>query len=325
MLRKYTKNLEVRPPREVSLRNFNFQYLTVGATLVVAQIHMTAKIIDGKIISEKIRQEIAAGVKSLKESSGVTPGLAVVLVGEDPASQIYVRNKHRACEVVGMESFNHRLPADTSPEILAHLLDQLNQDPKVHGVLVQMPLPGVLKDFDVMEYLAPEKDVDGLHPVNIGNLATGRPGFRSCTPFGMMKMLEEIDYDLTGKHAVVVGRSNIVGKPIALMLLEKHATVTLCHSRTKNLGEIVGQADVVVAAVGKAEMVKGDWIKPGAVVLDVGINRMEDGKLKGDVEFEKASERASWITPVPGGVGPMTITMLLWNTLEAAKRKVFLG
>lgn len=278
-----------------------------------------AQIIDGKKISEKLRGEIAAGVAKLKTQHAVQPGLAVVLVGEDEASKIYVRNKGRACEKVGIQSFEHRLPADTSQEVLAHLIEQLNADPNVHGILVQLPLPKHLADFDVTQAIIPQKDVDGFHPQNVGNLVTGRPGFRSCTPFGIMKMFEEINYDLAGKDAIVIGRSNIVGKPMGLMLLEKNATVTYAHSKTQNLAGKVRAADVVVAAVGRAEFVKGDWIKPGAVVMDVGINRSAEGKLLGDVEFAAAFERAAWITPVPGGVGPMTITMLLWNTLLSAQ------
>lgn len=277
-----------------------------------------AQILDGKKISEKIRAEIATGVANLEKKSGIRPGLAVVLVGENEASKIYVRNKGRACEKVGIQSFQHYLPEDTSQEVLEHLVAQLNLDPQVHGVLVQLPLPKHLENFDVTKAVIPQKDVDGFHPENLGNLVTGRPGFRSCTPFGIMKMLEEIDYDLKGKDAVVIGRSNIVGKPMGLMLLEKNATVTYCHSKTRDLAEKVKAADVVVAAVGRAEFVKGDWIKLGAVVIDVGINRRKDGRLVGDVEFGAASAQASWITPVPGGVGPMTITMLLWNTLESA-------
>ncbi len=279
-----------------------------------------AQRIDGKKISEGLREQIRAGVQHLQRDFGLTPGLAVVLVGSDEASKIYVRNKETACVSVGMESFAHRLPADTPREILEHLISQLNLDPKVHGILVQLPLPATLQDFDVTRAILPAKDVDGFHPENLGNLLTGRPGFRSCTPYGMMKMLESIHYDLEGKHAVVVGRSNIVGKPMGLMLLEKNATVTYCHSKTQDLSQWVSQADVVVAAVGRSEFIRGEWIKPGAVVLDVGINRGADGKLRGDVEFEAAAERAAWITPVPGGVGPMTITMLLWNTLQSARR-----
>jgi len=277
-------------------------------------------IIDGKAVSEKIRAEIKQGVSELFAAKGLRPGLAVVLVGEDPASQIYVRNKTKACEDVGIAGFQHSLAADTKAEDLIALVRRLNEDPKVHGILVQLPLPPALKALDIATYIDPRKDVDGLHPLNIGNLVTGREGFRSCTPFGAMKLLESIGFELQGKHAVVVGRSNIVGKPMGMMLLEKNATVTYCHSRTPDLAAEVRRADVVVAAVGVPELVKGSWLKPGAVVIDVGINRKADKKIVGDVEFASALEQAAYVTPVPGGVGPMTITMLLWNTLLAARR-----
>ena len=279
-----------------------------------------AQIIDGNKLSEKLRAQIQSGVAELKKKHGVQPGLAVVLVGENEASKIYVRNKTKACEKVGIQSFQHTLPEDTEQDILAHLIEQLNHDPHVHGILVQLPLPKHLEGFDVTQAIDPKKDVDGFHPQNLGNLVTGRAGFLSCTPFGIMKMLEDIDYHLEGKSAVVIGRSNIVGKPMGLMLLAKNATVTYCHSKTKNIADRVKEADVVVAALGKAEFVKGEWIKHGAVVIDVGINRTKEGKLLGDVEFGKASSHAAYITPVPGGVGPMTITMLMWNTLESAKK-----
>ncbi|HKY63627.1 MAG TPA: bifunctional methylenetetrahydrofolate dehydrogenase/methenyltetrahydrofolate cyclohydrolase FolD [bacterium] len=277
------------------------------------------KIIDGQAISQKLRLEVKAGVEDLVREKKVRPGLAVVLVGEDPASQIYVRNKTKAGGEAGIAGFQHDLPADTQPAQLLELIDRLNHDPQVHGILVQMPLPPALRNLDIQSKIDPAKDVDGLHPLNLGNLATGRPCFRSCTPFGVMKLLDEIGYDLSGKRAVVVGRSNMVGKPMGLMLLERNATVTFCHSKTVDLAGEVGRADLVVAAIGSPEFVKGGWIKPGAVVIDVGINRLASGKLVGDVEFEPALERASWITPVPKGVGPMTITMLLWNTLQAAR------
>lgn len=280
-----------------------------------------SQIIDGKKISEKIRTQIKTGVDALRRETGIVPGLAVILVGDHPASQVYVRNKTQACEAAGMGNYQHNLPEQTSDAELRNLLNQLNQDPRVHGILVQLPLPKPLQKFDVMEVLAPEKDVDGMHPLNLGKLLSGRPCFRSCTPFGVMKLLEEIGCELEGKKAVVIGRSVIVGKPMGMMLLEKNATVTYCHSRTRELADQVRQADVVVAAVGIPQFVKGDWIKPGAVVIDVGINRLDNGKLVGDVDFEAAKEKASWITPVPGGVGPMTITMLLWNTLQAATRR----
>lgn len=281
---------------------------------------MAAQIIDGKAIAAKVRQKIGETVTTLKQS-GVTPGLAVVLVGDDPASRVYVGMKKKMCVELGMYSADHELPANTSEQELLALIDQLNNDPRVHGILVQLPLPGHIDSDKVLEAISPDKDADGFHPYNVGRLAIGKPTFQPCTPYGVMVMLDEIGYDLNGKEVVVVGRSNIVGKPVALMCLSRHATVTICHSRTKDLAEVVRRADVVIAAVGKPEMVKGDWIKPGAVVIDVGINRVGEKKLVGDVEYAAAAERASAITPVPGGVGPMTIAMLLQNTLESAQRQ----
>ena len=280
---------------------------------------MAAQVIDGKAIAAKVRGRIAGQVEQLK-AQGVTPGLAVVLVGEDPASRVYVGMKKKMCVELGMYSADHELPADTGEATLLELIDRLNADERVHGILVQLPLPAHIDTDKVLEAISPLKDADGFHPYNMGRLAIGKPTFQPCTPYGVMIMLDEIGYDLTGKEVVVVGRSNIVGKPVALMCLAKHATVTICHSRTKELAEVVRRADVVIAAVGKAEMVKGDWIKPGAVVIDVGINRVGEKKLVGDVEYAAAAERASAITPVPGGVGPMTIAMLLQNTLESAQR-----
>jgi len=279
-----------------------------------------AEIIDGKAIATKLRDEIRQGAAQLK-SSGVTPGLAVVLVGEDPASKVYVSMKEKACAAAGIYSDEHKLPAETSEETLLGLIRQLNQDERIDGILVQLPLPSHIDERKVLEAISPEKDVDGFHPYNVGRLVTGSPLFRPCTPYGVMKMLESVNCDLTGKEVVVVGRSNIVGKPVALMCLAEHATVTLCHSRTRDLAEVVRRADVVIAAVGRPEMIKGDWIKPGAVVIDVGVNRVGEKKLVGDVDFTAASEHAGAITPVPGGVGPMTITMLLYNTLESARRR----
>lgn len=278
------------------------------------------KVIDGKQIAAGLREEISAGVAELK-SANVTPGLAVVLVGDDPASRVYVSMKEKACEQTGIFSAEYKLPAETSEAELLQLVEQLNQDRRIDGILVQLPLPGQIDESKVLETISPAKDVDGFHPYNVGRLATGNPLFQPCTPYGVMKMFDAIGYDLTGKDVVVVGRSNIVGKPVALMCLARHATVTICHSRTRDLAEKVGRADVVIAAVGVPEMVKGDWIKPGAVVIDVGVNRVADKKLVGDVEYAAAFERAAAITPVPGGVGPMTITMLLYNTLESAKRR----
>lgn len=278
-----------------------------------------ATIIDGKAIAAKIRGSIAAEVAQLKEK-GVVPGLAVVLVGEDPASKVYVSMKEKACAELGMFSVEHKLSADTSEADLLALINKLNADPKIHGILVQLPLPKHIDSEKVLEAISPAKDVDGFHPYNVGRLVVGKPLFQPCTPYGVMVMLRESGVDLSGKEVVVVGRSNIVGKPVALMCLQQNATVTLCHSRTRDLAAKVRMADVVIAAVGQPEMIKGEWIKEGAVVIDVGVNRVGEKKLVGDVEFAAAGERASAITPVPGGVGPMTITMLMYNTLESAKR-----
>jgi len=278
-----------------------------------------AKIIDGKAIAVKIRTEIAEGVKALKEK-GVTPGLAVVLVGDDSSSRVYVRMKEKACHEAGIFSDEYKLPVDTSEAELLALVETLNNDPKIHGILVQLPLPSQIDTEKVLEAVSPRKDADGFHPYNVGRLSIGKPLFLPCTPYGVMVMLKEEGIDLKGKEVVVIGRSNIVGKPVAMLCLAQHATVTLCHSRTRDLADVVRRADVVIAAVGRTEMIKGDWIKEGAVVIDVGVNRVGEKKLVGDVDFAAASQRASAITPVPGGVGPMTITMLLYNTLESAKR-----
>ncbi len=278
------------------------------------------KIIDGKALAAQLREEIAASAAELK-GQGVTPGLAVVLVGSDPASQVYVSMKEKACAATGIFSDEHKLPEETSEAQLLALVDQLNRDPRIDGILVQLPLPKQIDEGKILEAISPLKDVDGFHPYNVGRLATGSPLFQPCTPYGVMKMIEHTGIDLAGKEVVVVGRSNIVGKPVALMCLAKHATVTICHSRTRDLPAIIGRADVLIAAVGRPEMIKGEWIKPGAVVIDVGVNRVGEKKLVGDVEFEAARERAAAITPVPGGVGPMTITMLLYNTLESARRR----
>lgn len=280
---------------------------------------MPAQILDGKQIAAAVREEVKQEVARLKEQ-GVTPGLAVVLVGDDPASQVYVRNKHRACEEVGIYSEVHRLPAETTQPQLLDLIKQLNNDPRLHGILVQLPLPDHIDEKTVIDTIALEKDVDGFSPANVGNLVIGDKCFYPCTPHGCMVLLDKAGIDPKGKKAVVVGRSNIVGKPMAMMLLARHATVTICHSRTRNLAEECRQADILVAAVGKPEMITGDMIKEGAVVIDVGINRVGEKKLVGDVHFESAAQKASWITPVPGGVGPMTIAMLLKNTVEAARR-----
>lgn len=279
-------------------------------------------IIDGKAVARQVRDEVRVAVQRLRNDHGVVPGLGVVLVGEDPASRVYVRNKEKACAEVGIRSVEHLLPASVSEHELLALIARLNEDTAIHGILVQLPLPDHVASAGILEAVSPDKDVDGFHPVNQGLLLSGGAGFRPCTPLGIMRMLDSVGCALKGRHAVVVGRSNIVGKPVALMLLERHATVTLCHSRTADLPAEVGRADVVVAAVGNAHAIRGEWIKPGAAVIDVGINRLSTGKLAGDVEFEAARGRASWISPVPGGVGPMTICMLLSNTLLSAQRSV---
>lgn len=274
--------------------------------------------IDGKAVAAAVRGEVRARVARLAER-GLVPGLATVLVGDDAASQVYVGNKQRACEEVGMRSFGHRLPAATSPADVVGLVRRLGADAAVHGILVQLPLPSPLQAHEVIAAIPPEKDVDGLHPVSQGRLLAGEPGLRPCTPLGVLRLLDEIGFEARGARAVVVGRSVLVGKPVALLLLERHATVTMCHSRTRDLADEVGRADVVIAAVGHAGLVRGPWIRPGAVVIDVGVNRGADGKLTGDVEYAAAAARASWITPVPGGVGPMTVAMLLANTATAAE------
>ncbi len=281
-----------------------------------------AEIIDGKKVSEHIRAEIAEGVEKLKAETGITPGLAAVLVGEDPASEIYFRNKRKACADAGMYSEEHKLPAETTEQELLNLVDRLNNDLNIHGILVQLPLPDHINEAKILRAVTPLKDVDGFHPYNVGLLVEGNPSFISCTPHGIIKMLEFYNIDIAGKQAVIVGRSNIVGKPISMLLLHRHATVTICHSHTKPLDEVTRRADILVAAIGRANFITADMVKEGAVVIDVGINRNEEGKLTGDVDFEAVSQKASYITPVPGGVGPMTISMLLWNTLESAKGPV---
>ena len=280
---------------------------------------MTAQRIDGNALSQKLRAEVSSRTAALK-AKGITPGLAVILVGENPASQVYVRNKVKACQDSGLHSLLEKYPEDLTEKALLERIESLNQDPSIHGILVQLPLPKHIDAQKVIEAISPNKDVDGFHIASAGALMTGMPGFWPCTPYGCMKMLESIAYDLKGKHAVVIGRSNIVGKPMAMMLLQKNATVTICHSATPNLKAMTLQADVIVAAVGKRNVLTADMVKPGAVVLDVGMNRNDEGKLCGDVDFEGVEKVASYITPVPGGVGPMTITMLLVNTLEAAER-----
>lgn len=279
------------------------------------------QIIDGKALAASIRADLAKRTTVLTEK-GHRPGLAVVIVGDDPASQVYVRNKIRACADTGIESIEYRLAKDTREEELLKLIGELNNDKRVDGILVQLPLPEQIAPEKVIAAIAPEKDVDGFHVMNAGKLLTGTGGFMPCTPYGVMKMIESVGYDLTGKEAVVVGRSNIVGKPQALMLLAKNATVTVAHSRTTDLADVTRRADVLIAAVGRAKMITGDMVKPGALVIDVGMNRDENGKLCGDVDTASVMGIAGWVSPVPGGVGPMTIAMLMTNTVEAVERRM---
>ncbi|ASS96266.1 bifunctional methylenetetrahydrofolate dehydrogenase/methenyltetrahydrofolate cyclohydrolase FolD [Peribacillus simplex] len=280
---------------------------------------MSAQIINGKEIAESVRQEISKEVQQLREKN-VVPGLAVILVGDNQASQTYVRNKQKACEDLGMHSVLIKKPSELSQEELIQSIAELNLDDSIHGILVQLPLPGHIQEKAIIEAISPEKDVDGFHPINIGRMMTGQDAFLPCTPYGVMVMLEYIDYDLEGKHVVIVGRSNIVGKPAGQMFLNANATVTYCHSRTKDLAYYTKQADVVVAAVGKRDTITSDHIKEGAVVIDVGMNRNDEGKLCGDVAFDEVKNKASYITPVPKGVGPMTITMLMKNTVKSAQK-----
>jgi methylenetetrahydrofolate dehydrogenase (NADP+)/methenyltetrahydrofolate cyclohydrolase len=279
-----------------------------------------AQLIDGKALAQEIRQGIAQDVEALVGQTGVRPGLAVVLVGDDPASAVYVRNKKKACDTAGLYVDDHTLPATTTQEDLLKLINQLNANPKIHGILVQLPLPSQIDSQTVLNAVLPAKDADGFHPYNIGRLVAGDPLFVPCTPKGVIRMIESTGQTIEGKRAVVLGRSNIVGKPVAMLLMHRHATVTICHSRTQDLPEMCREADILVAAIGKAQFVNADMVKPGAVVIDVGINRLGDGRLVGDVDFEPVKERAGWLSPVPGGVGPMTIAMLLANTVEAATR-----
>jgi methylenetetrahydrofolate dehydrogenase (NADP+)/methenyltetrahydrofolate cyclohydrolase len=279
----------------------------------------TAQIIDGNALAAQLRADIGRRAAALT-ARGLTPGLAVVLVGDNPASQVYVRNKVKACSDAGLHSVLEKYNADMTEAALLARVEALNQDPRIHGILVQLPLPAHIDANKVIESISPAKDVDGFHIASAGALMVGQPGFWPCTPYGCMKMLESIGYSLRGKHAVVIGRSNIVGKPMAMMLLQQNATVTICHSATPDLAAMTRQADVIVAAVGKRNVLTADMVKPGAVVIDVGMNRNDEGKLCGDVDFEGVRQVAGFITPVPGGVGPMTITMLLVNTLEAAER-----
>ncbi|MBT2645892.1 bifunctional methylenetetrahydrofolate dehydrogenase/methenyltetrahydrofolate cyclohydrolase FolD [Bacillus sp. ISL-34] len=280
---------------------------------------MSAQIINGKEIAESVRQEISKEVQQLREKN-IVPGLAVILVGDNQASQTYVRNKQKACEDLGMHSVLIKKPAELSQEELIQSIAELNQDDSIHGILVQLPLPGHIQEKAIIEAISPEKDVDGFHPINIGRMMTGQDAFLPCTPYGVMVMLEYIDYDLEGKHVVIVGRSNIVGKPAGQLFLNANSTVTYCHSRTKDLAYYTKQADVVVAAVGKRDTITSDHIKEGAVVIDVGMNRNDEGKLCGDVAFDEVKNKASYITPVPKGVGPMTITMLMKNTVKSAQK-----
>ncbi len=285
---------------------------------------MTARLIDGKALAARLRNELTSRVAQLT-SQGRGPGLAVVLVGDDPASAVYVRNKIKACEDCGIRSVFEKLPADVGETQLLDVIDRLNADPTLHGILVQLPLPRHLNAQRVLESISFDKDVDGLHATNAGLTLMGVPHFRSCTPYGVMKMLESTGIELAGKHAVVIGRSNMVGKPMAMLLLAANATVTICHSATRDLPSITRQADILVAAVGRRAIVTADMVKPGAVVIDVGTNKTPEGKLAGDVDFNAVKEVAGWISPVPGGVGPMTIAMLLTNTVESAERAAALA
>ena len=281
-----------------------------------------AEIIDGKLISKKLREELIVEILDFKTQYGITPGLAVIMVGNNPASAVYVRNKHRACAEVGITSYQIELPEQTSEDELLSKIDELNSDENVHGILVQLPLPTHIDEEKVINRISPEKDVDAFHPVNVGKIMVGNYQLLPCTPAGVMQLLNHYNIDIKGKRCVVIGRSNIVGKPMALLLLEKHGTVTVCHSRTENLSSITKEADILVVAIGKANFLTTGMVKAGAVVIDVGINRLPDGKLVGDVDFNAVANVASYITPVPGGVGPMTITMLLRNTITAAKSAI---
>lgn len=285
---------------------------------------MTAKIIDGKEIAQSVRNELRLEVEQLKQDD-ITPGLAVILVGDNQASKTYVTNKQKACEEIGMYSVLIDYPETLSQEVLVAKIKELNEDKAIHGILVQLPLPAHIDETAIIEAISPEKDVDGFHPINIGRMMTGQDAFLPCTPYGVMVMLEHINCEIEGKHVVVVGRSNIVGKPAGQLFLNKNATVTYCHSRTKDLKAITNQADILVVAVGKRDMITASHVKEGVIVIDVGMNRNDQGKLCGDVSFDEVKEKASYITPVPKGVGPMTITMLLKNTVKSAKKAAFAG
>lgn len=282
-----------------------------------------AEFIDGKYVSAEVRKKLKSEIQAFISETNITPGLAVILVGNNPASAVYVKNKHKACLEVGINSYEITMPEETGEDELLSKIEELNNDASVHGILVQLPLPKHISEEKVINKISPDKDVDAFHPANVGKIVSGKYDFIPCTPAGIMELLHFYNVDISGKECVVIGRSNIVGKPMALLLLAENGTVTVCHSRTKELKEVTRRADILVVAVGKANFVSADMVKPGAVVIDVGINRKEDGKLCGDVNFEEASAIASKITPVPGGVGPMTITMLLKNTLTAAKKKLF--
>jgi len=281
-----------------------------------------AQIIDGKAVSASVRERIAKETAEFAKKTGVTPGLAVIIVGENPASQVYVRNKHKACQDVGMHSVVIEMPENTTQEQLLEKVDELAKYNAIHGILVQLPLPAHIDEEMVIKAIPPEKDVDAFHPANVGRIMIGNQSFVPCTPAGVMELLDAYDIEIEGKNCVIIGRSNIVGKPQAMLMLQKNATVTICHSRTVNLAEVTSKADILVAAVGRSKFVTADMVKEGAVVIDVGINRGEDGKLCGDVDYDAVFDKVSYITPVPGGVGPMTITMLLKNTLTAAKDSV---
>ncbi len=281
---------------------------------------MAAQTIDGKALAQQIRERIAKDCADLLAKKGIKPGLAAILVGDDPASHIYVRNKQKACEAAGIYVDEHKLPATTTQAELLRLIEKMNADPKIHGILVQLPLPKQIDSKVILEAVSPKKDADGFHPYNFGRLVEGSPVFEACTPKGVIKMIESTGVAIEGKRAVVLGRSNIVGKPAALMLLQRNATVTVCHSKTKDLPAVCREADILVVAIGRAKFVTADMVRDGAMVIDVGTNRLPDGKLAGDVDYEPVAKKAGWISPVPGGVGPMTIAMLLDNTLESAKR-----
>lgn len=280
---------------------------------------MPAQIIDGKAIANKLKLQIRQEVDQLK-AQGIQPGLAAVLVGDNPASMIYVRNKRKACDEVGIYSEEHRLPEQTKQEDLLNLIESLNSNPKIHGILIQLPLPKQINTDRVLNAVSLAKDVDGLHPYNVGRLTMGTPQFVPCTPAGVIAMLDEYKIPIEGRRAVIVGRSNLVGRPLSLLLMHRHATITVCHSRTKEIGAICREGDILVAAMGKPKFITAEMVKKGAVVVDVGINRLETGQLVGDVDFESVSKKAGWITPVPGGVGPMTVVMLMYNTLQSARR-----